>query len=119
MTSPITIFDALQCRNRSVIKFLFLVEDEKIPKQPPELPPRAPHQKCATSSFNTSSMQPNDKCSHVDDVYQVIPELYHRQRAPSQNTVPKDIVGESWSPKTKQSTEDSGKYKSTLRHAKS
>lgn len=119
MTCPITIFDALQYSNRSVIKFLFLVEDDKMPKKLTELPPRALHQTCAYTSFNTSSMQPNVKCSRVDNVYQHIPEQSHRQQASSQNTVPKDFVNESWSPRTSKSIEDSGKYKSTLRHAKS
>lgn len=90
-----------------------------MPKLPPELPPRSVPQMCGYTSFNTSSMQNNVKCSYVDNVYQIIPTQYHRQRAPSENTVPKDIVDESGSSKTRQSTGDSGKNKSTLRRAKS
>lgn len=85
-----------------------IFEDEKMPKLPPELPPRSVPQMCGYTSFNTSSMQNNVKCSHVDNVYQIIPTQYHRQRAPSENTVPKDIVDESGSSKTRQSTGDSG-----------
>lgn len=78
-----------------------------MPKLPPELPPRSLHQKCAYT------------CSHVDNVYEIIPTQYHRQRAPSENTVPKVIVDGSGSSKTRQSTGDSGKNKSTLRRTKS
>lgn len=90
-----------------------------MPKLPPELPPRSLDQMCAYTNFNTSSMQNNVKCSHMDNVYQIIPTQYPRQRAPSENTVPKVIVDGSGSSKTRQSTGDSGKNKSTLRRTKS